>query len=75
MVLGILISIVAGVLILGLVAMTAAAARRRGSGAGSVDAHTVRRIFQYVVLYSLCVVVAIGSAELIGRLLGARAAR
>lgn len=32
MVLGILISIVAGVLILGLVAMTAAAARRRGSG-------------------------------------------
>lgn len=75
MVLGILISIVAGVLILGLVAMTAAAARRRGSGAGSVDAHTVRRIFQYVVLYSLCVVVAIGSAELIGRLLGARAAQ
>ena len=72
MALGIMVSFITGVLILGAVALVVSAARRRG--AAGVDAQTVRRIFQYAVLYWLCVVVAIGLAELVGRLLGAEAA-
>lgn len=47
------------------------AIRKAGAGgpAGPADGHTVRRFFQYLVLYGLLVVVAVGLAGLIGRLL------
>lgn len=43
------------------------AALRRGRG---IDAHGVRRFFQYAVLFALVIVVAIGLTELLGTLLG-----
>ncbi len=52
----------------GIIALIASAARRRGPG---VDAHSVRRFFQYAVLYALVIVVALGVAELLGRAFGA----
>lgn len=55
-------------LLVGLVVVVVSAARRRGPG---VDARSVRRFFQYVVLFALVVVVAIGATELLGLLLGA----
>ncbi|AQX16010.1 hypothetical protein BCR15_05650 [Tessaracoccus lapidicaptus] len=55
-------------LIVGLIVLVVAAARRRGPG---IDARSVRRFFQYVLLFALVMVVAIGVAELLGMLLGA----
>ena len=45
--------------------------RKAGAGgtAGPADGHTVRRFFQYLVLYGLLVVVAVGLSGLLGRLL------
>ena len=54
--------------VVGLIALIASGARRRGPG---VDARSVRRFFQYAVLYALVIVVALGVVELLGRLLGA----
>lgn len=44
----------------------------RGSGSGSgalPDGHALRRFFQFLLLYGLLVVVAVGLSELLGRLL------
>ncbi|MBB1513585.1 hypothetical protein H5399_13360 [Tessaracoccus sp. MC1627] len=54
--------------VVGLIALIATGVRRRGPG---VDARSVRRFFQYAVLYALVIVVALGVDELLGRLLGA----
>lgn len=62
------------VIVLGLLVTLAAlsilAARARRSGRGGLDPHTVRRLFQYVVLYGLVMVVAHGAAGLMARLPG-----
>ncbi|MHA6513241.1 DUF5671 domain-containing protein [Tessaracoccus sp. G1721] len=50
------------------IVLVVAAARRRGPG---IDAHGVRRFFQYAVLFALVIVVAIGVSELLALLLGA----
>lgn len=54
-----------------LVALVILAVRRAraGQGATEVDAHVVRRLFQYAVLLGLLVVVAVGLSGLLGRLL------
>lgn len=57
--------------LVGLIALVATGARRRSPG---VDARSVRRFFQYAVLYALVIVVALGADELLGRLLGAEVA-
>lgn len=41
----------------------------RGGGQGAADTHAVRRFFQYVALYGLLVVVGVGVAGLLGRLI------
>ena len=62
---GVLLSLAVPVLVIVLIV---SAARRGGRG---VDAHGVRRFFQYAVLLALVIVVAIGVADLLGMLLGA----
>lgn len=59
--------------LLGLAALIwAAVGRRAGRDSGKPgDPHGVRRFFQYTLLYGLFVVVAFGSAGLVGRILGA----
>lgn len=54
---------------LGLVVIIVVAARRRAPG--GVDAQSVRRFFQYVLLFALFVMLAVGLAELLGRAFGA----
>lgn len=61
-------SILSLALMVGIIVIVVVAARRRASG--GVDAHSVRRFFQYVLLFALYVVVAIGLAELLGRAFG-----
>lgn len=55
-----------------LVAVVLLGVRRARGEDGDVpaDGHAVRRIFQYALLYGLAVVVAVGLAGLLGRLLG-----
>lgn len=53
-------------IVVGVVAVVGS--RQRGGG---IDARGVRRFFQYLVLFILVVVVAIGLAELVGRAFGA----
>ncbi len=72
MVVGIVVAVLALALIVGLLALIVGAARRRGGGAGGVDARSVRRFFQYVLLFALFVTAAVGLSELVGRLFGAR---
>jgi hypothetical protein len=63
---------VVGLLLLVLVVVLVVLAVRRAHGRGAVaspDGHTVRRFFQYLVLYGLLVVVGIGLSGLLGRLL------
>ncbi len=67
-------SIIGLAVLLGLFALAVNAGRRHGATTGSMDARSVRRIFQYALLFALFVVVAVGAAELVGRLLGAKAA-
>ncbi len=55
----------------GTVALVIGSGRRRGSG--GVDARGVRRFFQYLLLFILSVVTAVGLTELLGRLLGTSA--
>lgn len=57
----------------GIIALLVGAGRRRSTGAGGIDSRSVRRFFQYLLLYILFVVVTIGLAELLGRLLGSSA--
>lgn len=71
MVVGIVVVIITLALVVGLLSLIVAAARRRGAGGGGVDAHSVRRFFQYLLLYALFVVAAVGLTELLGRMLGA----
>lgn len=67
---GIIGSILSLALVVGIIVIiVVVAARRRGPG--GVDAHGVRRFFQYVLLFALFVVVAIGVSELLGRAFGA----
>lgn len=70
MIIGIVVAIVVLAAIVGLLALIVGAARRRG--AGGVDARSVRRFFQYVLLYALFVTAATGLSDLLGRLLGVR---
>lgn len=67
-------SIVGLAVLVGLIALAVNAGRRHGATTGSMDARSVRRIFQCALLFALFVVVAIGVAELVGRLLGAKVA-
>ncbi|MGB7962215.1 MAG: DUF5671 domain-containing protein [Propionicimonas sp.] len=62
-------SILSLAFVIGIVVIVVVAARRRVPG--GVDAHSVRRFFQYVLLFALYVVVALGLAELLGRAFGA----
>lgn len=65
-------SIVSLVVLGGIVALIVLGVRRmtgRDGGRG-VEAAGVRRFFQYVLLYGLLVVVAVGLSELLGRVLG-----
>ncbi len=55
----------------GIVALLVGAGRRRSTGAGGIDSRSVRRFFQYLLLFILFVVVAIGLSDLLGRLMGA----
>ncbi len=55
----------------GLLVLVVSAARRRGRTHDGVDARSIRRFFQYVLLFALFVVAAVGLAELLGRLFGA----
>lgn len=71
---GIIITIVGLALVVGLLVLLTTAGRRRGTDGAGIDARSVRRFFQYVLLYALFVVVAIGLAELAGRALGAQSA-
>lgn len=71
MVLGLLVP----VLVVAIVALAVRHARGTDGGTGP-DGHAIRRVFQYLLLYGLVVVVAIGVAGLLGRLLeGAALAR
>nr|NLI49859.1 hypothetical protein [Propionibacterium sp.] len=69
---GILGAIFGLALVVGLLVLVVSAARRRGRGHDGIDARSVRRFFQYVLLFALFVVAAVGLAELLGRLFGAR---
>ena len=63
---------IAGILILVAVIAVVVALVHKGSqraGAATPDGHTVRRFFQYLLLYGLLVVAAIGVSGLLGRLL------
>ncbi|MGZ4494615.1 MAG: DUF5671 domain-containing protein [Nocardioides sp.] len=63
---------VAGLLFLVLVVVLVVLAVRKASarGAGApTDAHALRRVFQYLLLYGLLVVLALGLSGLLGRLL------
>ena len=65
-------TLVVPLLLLVLVALAIRAALRRGGRGGGPapgDTHAVRRFFQYVLLYGLLLVVGIGVAGLLGRLL------
>lgn len=66
---GVISSILVLAVLLGIVLVIVAVARRRGGG--GVDAHGVRQFFQYVLLFALFVVVAIGLSDLLGRAFGA----
>lgn len=61
--------IVLGLLVT-LAVLSVLAARARRSGRSGVDPHSVRRLFQYVVIYGLVMVVAYGAARLIARIPG-----
>ena len=74
MAISIFITIFVLALVVGLLVLVVSAARRRGAGGAGVDARSVRRFFQYVLLYALVVVVGIGLTELLSRLFGARPA-
>lgn len=71
--LGIAVGLIGWALIAVLVGLGITAARRRRPGAGGGDASTVRRVFQYAVLFALVMVVAVGSSDLLARLFGAEA--
>lgn len=71
MITGALVIIVVLGLVLGLGGFASSAVRHRSAGAG-LDPRSVRRFFQYLILFALVIVFAVGAAELIGRLLGAR---
>lgn len=73
MVIGIFATIFGLALVAGLGILVVAGTRRRG--AGGIDSRWVRQFFQYVLLYALFVVVAIGSSELLGRAFGAKPAQ
>lgn len=66
---GVISTVLSLAVVVGLVVVVIAAARRRVTG--GVDAHSVRRFFQYALLFALFMVVAIGLAELLGRAFGA----
>lgn len=68
MIAGILSLVIVLGVVVGLIALVVSGARRRPT----VDAHSVRRFFQYAVLFGLVIVVAIGAAELLGRAFGTR---
>ncbi len=68
--LGIAVSLVGWALVAVLIGLGITAARRRSSD-GGVDARTVRRFFQYGVLFALVMVVAVGLSDLLARLFGA----
>lgn len=70
MVFALLGPVIAVAVIGGLIALLVGAGRRRGSGTGGIDARSVRRFFQYLLLSILFVVVTVGLAEMLGRLLG-----
>lgn len=66
------VSLLLLVLVVTLVVFAVRKATHRGAGgptAGPADGPSVRRFFQYLLLYGLLVVVAIGLAGLLGRLL------
>lgn len=54
----------------GLVALIVYAFRRRGPAAPGAESRGVRRFFQYLVLFALVIVAAVGASDLLGRLLG-----
>ena len=63
-----IVSLVAGI---ALVAFVVLIVRRFGAGAvgaGSTEVHSVRRFFQYLLLYGLLIVVGVGLSGLLGRL-------
>lgn len=70
MALSLLGPLVALAVIGGIVALLVSAGRRRATGAGGVDSRSVRRFFQYLLLFILFIVVTLGLAELLGRLFG-----
>lgn len=61
--------VLAFVLLLGLVGVLVIAARRSPAGEGGDTGQTVRRFFQYLLLYGLLVVVANGGSGLLSRLI------
>lgn len=66
MVFGILSSLISLALLVGVIVLIVNATRRHGAGGVVVDARSVRRFFQYLLLYILAVVVTVGVADLIG---------
>lgn len=73
MIMGIISPVIALAVFVGILALFISLVRRRGTGAGGVDTHSVRRFFQYLLLAILFVVVTIGLADLIALALGAGA--
>lgn len=66
-----ILSFVIGIAIpAGIIAAIVLAIRRRGQGGPASGARGVRRFFQYLLLFALIVVAAIGATDLLGRLLG-----
>lgn len=69
-VVGGLISLLLPILVVVLVVLAVRkAGQRGGAGAPPTDAHAVRRFFQYLLLFGLLVVVGVGLAGLLGRLI------
>lgn len=68
---GILLSVLPLVVVIGVIVLIIRAVRRReGDATGSGDTHGIRRFFQYLLLFGLIVVAAIGTSNLLARLFG-----
>lgn len=72
---GIFVTVFSLALVVGLLVLIVGASRRRHPGTPGIDARSVRRFFQYVLMFALWLVVAIGATELLGRLFGAEPAQ
>ncbi len=73
MVIGVVVTVVMVGLLAGAAGLVVSAVRRRGSH-DRMDPRSVRRFFQYLILFALVIVTCLGASELIARLLGSRPA-